>query len=201
VVRSLFYLTTGVALLAAAPLSAQQRFVTAPEGNEARYRVREQLLGVDFPSDAVSKTNAIQGAVVFDAKGALVKGESKFTIDLTSMKSDSDRRDNYVRRNLFVSDSFPRADFVITEVRGLKLPVANTGEVAFELVGDLTVRGVTKPTTWTVTARQDGDAIAGTAATRFKFADFGMTIPRVRSVLSVEDDIKLEYDFRFIHAH
>jgi polyisoprenoid-binding protein YceI len=200
VVGSLFRLSTGIVLLTAAPLSAQQRFVTAPQGNEARYLVREQLLGVDFPSDAVSKTSAVQGTVVFDAKGALVKGESKFSIDLTSLKSDSDRRDNYVRRNLFVVDSFPRAEFVVTEVRGLKLPLA-ASEAKFELVGDLTVRGVTRPTTWTVTARRDGDAIAGTAATRFKFADFSMTIPRVRSVLSVEDDIRLEYDFRFVHAH
>lgn len=61
-------------------------------------------------------------------------------------------------------------------------------------------RETTKPTTWTVTAHRDGEAVAGTASTRFKFADFNLPIPRVRSVLSVEDDIKLEYDFRFIAA-
>jgi polyisoprenoid-binding protein YceI len=196
VVRSWFNLTIGMAVLAAAPLSAQQRFVVAPAGNEARYLVREQLLGIDFPSDAVSRTSAIQGMVVFAANGALVKSESKFTIDLSSMKSDSDRRDNWVRRNLFVVDTFPKAEFVPTAVRGLTFPLAEPGQVTFQVIGDLTVRGVTKPTTWTVTAHREGDAVAGRAVTSFKFADFNLPIPRVRSVLSVEDDIRLEYDFR-----
>jgi len=30
----------------------------APAGNEARYRVREQLAGVDLPNDAVGVTSA-----------------------------------------------------------------------------------------------------------------------------------------------
>ncbi|MGH7554390.1 MAG: hypothetical protein ACREMQ_15400, partial [Longimicrobiales bacterium] len=42
---------------ATAPNSARRiRLVTAPEGNEARYRVNEQLVGIDLPSDAVGTT-------------------------------------------------------------------------------------------------------------------------------------------------
>jgi hypothetical protein len=39
--------------------------------------------------------------------------------------------------------------------------------------------------------------VVGTATTRFPFGRFDLEIPRVRSVLSVDDDIRLEYDFRF----
>jgi polyisoprenoid-binding protein YceI len=196
---SILRLIAAIGVLVASPLSAQQKYVLASEGNEARYLVREQLLGLDFPSDAVSKTSAIQGGVVLNAQGGIVRGESKFIIDLTSLKSDSDRRDNWVRRNLFAVDTFPSVEFVPTEARGLKLPLP-AGQITFELVGDLTVRGVTRPTTWIVTAQRDGDAVVGKAATRFKFADFNLRVPRVRSVLSVEDDIRLEYDFRLIPA-
>jgi hypothetical protein len=49
------------ALIASSPASAQKaegvRLVIAPQGNEARYRVQEQLVGVDLPNDAVGKTS------------------------------------------------------------------------------------------------------------------------------------------------
>ena len=70
-----------------------------------------------------------------------------------------------------------------------------TGPVTFELLADLTVRGVTKPTTWRVTARHSNGQVTGTASTRFTFADFGITPPKVPILLSVADTIGLEYDF------
>jgi hypothetical protein len=38
---------------ATAAAQGQTRFVPAPTGNEARYRVREQFVGVNLPNDAV----------------------------------------------------------------------------------------------------------------------------------------------------
>ena len=40
------------------------RFVVAPMGNEVRYRIREQLVRVDLPSDAIGKTADITGGIV-----------------------------------------------------------------------------------------------------------------------------------------
>jgi polyisoprenoid-binding protein YceI len=68
------------------------------------------------------------------------------------------------------------------------------------MVGDLTVRDVTRPTTWQVSARRQGNDIVGTATTQFTFKDFNMDQPRVPIVLSVADTIKLEYDFHFAPA-
>jgi polyisoprenoid-binding protein YceI len=196
-IRSALAVAT-LSVLAGGAARAQQRYVLAPDSNEARYRVKEQLVGFDLPNDAVGKTSAIQGAIVIGSDGKIVRAGSKITVDLTTLTTDQRMRDNYVRRNVFRTDSFPSADFVPTEVRGVTLPLPAAGELTFELVGDLTIRGVTRPTTWTVTARRNGDTIAGSARTRFKFADFGLPIPRVRRVLSVEDDIRLEYDFRLV---
>ena len=42
------------------------RFVTAAEGNEARYLVREQLAGRDLENDAVGKTTNVTGTLVLD---------------------------------------------------------------------------------------------------------------------------------------
>ncbi|HEY0305965.1 MAG TPA: YceI family protein [Longimicrobiales bacterium] len=171
------------------------KLTVAPQGNEARYRIREQLLGVDFPNDAVGVTNNITGAIAFDAKGNVVPAESKIVVDVTGLKSDKDRRDGYVQRNTLQTTQYPTVVLVPTAVKGVKLPLPKNGTVNFELTGDLTVRGVTKPTTWRGQAKFENGKVTGNVATTFTFADFQMEKPKVRSVLSVEDEIKLEYDF------
>lgn len=193
-----------LATLAAAPAAAQSdgriRYDVAADGNEARYRVREQLARIDFPSDAVGATSNVTGQLVVDAGGRVVKDASKFTIDVSTLATDSDRRDNYVRRRTLVTDTFPTVVFVPSELQGLKFPLTN-GEHTFRMVGDLTVKGVTRPTTWDVAARVVDGVVTGIAKTTFTFDQFQMTKPRVGSVLSVADDIRLEYEFRLVPAH
>lgn len=89
---------------------------------------------------------------------------------------------------------------MLGELRGLKYPLPASGEVKFELAGDLTVRGVTRPSNWQVTATPKGGGLSGVASTSFKFADFELTKPRVMGVLSVNDDIGLEYTFHLVPA-
>jgi polyisoprenoid-binding protein YceI len=191
-------------LLAASanPVAAQaaddrMRLTVAAEGNEARFRVREQLARIDFPSDAVGTTSNVTGALVLEADGRVVREASRFTIDMASLTTDSQRRDNYIRRRTLATDTFATAVFVPTELRGLAFPLRD-GEHTFQLVGDLTIRDATRPTTWDVTARVADGVVTGLAKTSFTFADFQMTKPRVGSVLSVEDEIRVEYDFRLV---
>jgi polyisoprenoid-binding protein YceI len=182
----------------AAEAPATLRLVVAPDGNEARYRVREQLAGVDFPSDAVGRTAAVTGALVLDGSGAIVPSESEFVIELSALTSDQARRDNYLRRNTLRTEEYPRAVFVPTGTRGLSFPLPASGEAKFQLLGNLTLREVTRPVTWEVTARFENGAVTGAAATKFTFAEFEMTKPRLARLLSVDDDIRLEYDFRLV---
>ena len=84
---------------------------------------------------------------------------------------------------------------VPTAIEGLLSPIPPGSSKTFSVVGDLTVHGVTRPTTWHVTARAEGQDVVGSATTAFTFKDFGLEQPRVPVVLSVADTIKLEYDF------
>jgi polyisoprenoid-binding protein YceI len=174
------------------------RLVLAPEGNEARYRVREQLAGVDFPNDAVGVTKAITGGIVLDAQGNVVPAESKFAVDITTLTSDKERRDRFIQRRTLQTDSFPTVVLVPISVQGLPHPLPSSGPLAFELTGDLTVHGVTRSTTWQVNAVAERGGFSGTASTTFGFSDFGMTKPRVAVVLTVADSIRLEYDFKLV---
>jgi polyisoprenoid-binding protein YceI len=183
---------------AEAASGGQLVWVLAAEGNEARYLVTEQLADLEFPNDAIGVTTSISGQIVIQANGAVVAEGSKFEVDLTTLASDRSMRDRFVQRETLQTSTFPLAEFVPTAVTGLPSPLPTSGEVTFQLTGDMIVHGVTRPTTWEVTGQVNGEEFAGTAKTNFTFADFGLTIPKVARVLSVEDNIRLEYAFRLV---
>ncbi len=174
------------------------RFVVIPEDSQARYRVREQLANRDLPNDAVGATNIISGALVIDANGTLVPGGSQFVIDMSTLQSDSSRRDGYVRDNVLQTSQYPNVTFVPTAINGLPSPLPTSGEGTFEMTGDLTIRDVTRPATWAVTLRREGDTLTGQATTSFTFADYNIPQPRVPILLSLQDLIKLEFDFMML---
>lgn len=179
-----------------APLAT--RFEVAPAGNEARYRVREQLAGVDFPNDAIGVTHAVTGQIVLGADGRVQPAESRITIDLRPLKSDKDRRDGYVQRRLLETETYPNATLAITAIRGLPTPLPTGGQFTVTIEGQLTIKGVTRPTSWPAQVTATPTGFTGTTKTSFTFDQFEMTKPRVAVVLSVEDTIALEYDFTLV---
>jgi polyisoprenoid-binding protein YceI len=187
-----------VAAVMPAPLERELRLVVAEDGNEVRYRVREQLARIEFPSDAVGATTAVTGALVIADDGSVVRDASKFVVDLTGLKSDSDRRDGYIQRRTLETETYPNVEFAPTAITGLATPPQSMGDLTLTVVGDMTIHGTTNPVTWAVTARTADGEYTGTAKTAFTFEDFGLTKPRVASVLSVVDTIRLEYDFRLV---
>jgi polyisoprenoid-binding protein YceI len=180
--------------------SASQRVPTrvafAAEASEARFRAREQLVGRSLPNEAVGSTRDVAGAIVVDVGGSVIPEQSKIVVGLDSLRSDESRRDNYVKSNVLQTQQFPRAELVARELRGAPTALPAAGELAFQIVGDLTVRGVTRPTVWDVTARVAGSEVSGLATTRVNMTDFGMTPPRVGPVLSIEDGLTLDLEFR-----
>lgn len=180
------------------PVAVPVRWSVAPQGNEARFVVREQLVRAELPNDAVGVTTSITGGITLDGRGGVDSTTSRIVVDLTSLKSDRDRRDQFIKRRTIVTDSFPTAVLVVTGIKGLPAMLPPSGAMMLVLTGRLTIHGVTRPSTWEVTAQANGTAITGKAVTRIQFGQFGMEQPRVAVVLSVVDDIKLEYDFNFV---
>ena len=174
------------------------RFVIGPAGNEARYRVREQLMGANLPNDAIGATKFITGSILAYPDGRIVKDSSKIVIHLDSLKSDKDRRDGFLRRRTLETEKYPTVELIPTEIRGFNGTIPASGTATFQLLGDLVLKGVPHPTVWNVTARAEGQDVAGSASTAFTFKDIGLEQPRVPVVLSVADTIKLEYDFRIV---
>ena len=169
-------------------------------GTTASYRVREQLARLNAPSDAVGKTSAVTGSIVVTPDGKVVSDESKITVDMTKLQSDSSLRDGFISRTTLQTSTYPTAVFVPTAVQGLST-IPTSGQQTFQLAGNLTVHGVTKPVTWDVTSQVQGGDVTGQATvTGLKFEDFGMTPPQAGAVLSVNDDITLDVSFHLTRA-
>lgn len=171
------------------------RLDVAP-GTTARYKVREQLAGIDFPSDAVGGTQAITGFLIVKPDGSF-DPTSTLTVDMKTLASDQSMRDGYLQRNTLETEKFPTMTLVPKRATGLAAPLPATGQAGFRLVSDLTLHGVTKEVTWTVVSTFGNDSIAGRATTTTDFATFGLTKPSLARLLSVDDKIELEVEFRF----
>ena len=172
--------------------SSSIRLVLLPDKSQASYRVREQLANVSLPSDAIGTTRDFTGTIAIKPDGTIESSESKFVVNLQTLTSDRSQRDNFIKRAVLQTSEYPTAVFVPTQVTGLASPLPQSGDVAFKLIGDLTIRNVTKQVTWDVTGKIQGNELIGQATTAFTFDTFNLTQPHVSVVLSVDNNIKLE---------
>jgi len=169
---------------------------TVSASSKATVRVREQLVSLNLPSDAVLVATGAKGAFQLNDDGTFAPG-SQITFDVTSLTSDQSQRDSFVKQSVLNTRQFPTATLVPTKATGLTLPLAASAHSTFTLTAKLTIHGTTKDVTFTVDCtRSGGDLVAtATLAPTVKFGDFGMQPPAAPGrVLSVVDEIKLTVD-------
>lgn len=117
--------------------------------------------------------NEFEGTITnFDGK--TVAGASvEFTVQTTSIDTKSEKRDGHLRSaDFFAADSFPTFTFKSDTI------VPGEGN-NFQIQGDLTIRGVTKPVTFDAEYLGVIDAFGGqragfTATTKINRKDFGV---------------------------
>jgi polyisoprenoid-binding protein YceI len=154
--------------------------------------VQEQFLNRDLPNMAVGKTNAVEGEFQFSADGKPNGQVTKITVDLRTLTSNDNRRDNRIRGRWLESDKYPFAEFTSTEAQNLPESYTEGQDVSFKLVGNMTIREVTKPVTFDVTGRLQGDTVTGTA---ILMKDFGFDPPSIAGMLTVRDGVKITVNF------
>jgi polyisoprenoid-binding protein YceI len=168
-------------------------FRIIPEESEAAYFVGEELASVGLPSTAKGATSAIEGEFHLTADGlALAPGTtSQFTVDLTTLESDEDRRDSRVQDALQTSQ-FPTATFTIASVTGYDPAIPEGEEQTLQLAGTFDLHGVQRDVTWEVKARRQSNVITALATLEFTFAEYNNTPPNLAGFVSVEDNGALQ---------
>lgn len=123
-------------------------------------------------STQLSKFNKVTGTVVFDA--AAKTGSVDVTIDMTSVDTGSTVFNGHIQGEDFLDTAkFPTATFKSTQV-------VFEGDKPKSIEGNLTIKGVTKPVTLTVTSFQamphpmmKKPALGANAFTTIKRSEFG----------------------------
>jgi polyisoprenoid-binding protein YceI len=172
-------------------------FRLVPESSKASYTVEEEFFNqaVNFFT-AVGTTQAIEGEFTVNLEGNQVTlGDNRFVVDLRTLTSDSSRRDNRIRQQWLESNSYPLAEFVATGLEGFPETVAEGQDISFRVVGDMTIREVTRPLTFETTARLDGETITGVATTQLLMRDFGFEPPSILGMLEVTDGVTVTVEF------
>jgi polyisoprenoid-binding protein YceI len=171
----------------AAPQAAANGQWVATDASQVGYRVKEVLFGVD--TEAVGRTNEVQGALTID--GTQVTG-ADFTVDVASITSDESRRDNAFRGRVMSADEFPNATFVLTQPIELGVTPTDGAQITTQATGELTLRGVTNPVTFDVTAKQESGLIGVQGSIPVVFNDYGIANPSTGGV-QTEDDGVVEF--------
>lgn len=167
----------------AATDSGRPAFIVG-DGSQATFTVNEKLAWLDLPNDAVMRTESLSGTVYLDGRPSAVE------IDLHSLTSDSDRRDNYVRRRMF--PNHPTATFTVTDLGELPNPLPAGEVITREVAGELSVAGVVKPLTFAVEARRDPNALFILGRTSFTWQELEIPPPNIPGRIQVKDEVRVE---------
>ncbi|WP_136679754.1 YceI family protein [Neptunomonas sp. XY-337] len=155
--------------LAATPLYAAD-YVIDTKGAHADIEFKISHLGISWLK---GRFNTFDGNFSYDAANPNAS-KVNVNIDVTSLDSNHAERDKHLRGGDFLdTDEFPKASFVSTSFK-------DNGDGSATMMGDLTLRGITKPVTIDVSKVGEGEDPWGgyragfSGTTSFKLKDFGI---------------------------
>jgi polyisoprenoid-binding protein YceI len=171
-------------------------FVIDPSQSEARFTLDEQLM--DQAKTVVGVTKLVDGSITLDPTNLTKIMLSSIQIDARDFTTDSGMRNNAIRRFILQSnhDEYRYIVFTPTTLEGLPAS-GHAGDIFnFQITGNLTISGITKPVTFetTVTA-ESARKLSGLAKTQVVRSDFNLNIPNIPSVAAVTDEVQLELQF------
>ena len=104
-----------------------------PVHSNALFEVRHLTV-----NDFIGRFNGVSGTIVFDGENAS-NSSVEVEIDANSVDTHSQRRDGHIKSPDFLNAAqFPKLTFKSSSVE-------KTGDNTYQVSGDLTIRGVTKP--------------------------------------------------------
>jgi len=186
---------SSVAMPTAVPVAlAAQLFRISSSESVARFAVDETIP----PQTAVGTTNQIAGDFIIDFANPANSQLGVIRINLRTLRTDDPDRDNSIRCCVLLTaqDAYEFTEFVPTSVTGLPTQVSLGQTVDLQVTGNLSLRGVTRPVTFTVRMTLgSAEEIRGEAAAFVNRSDFGILDDDMLAYHGVAEQVRLEFDF------
>ena len=155
------------------------------------YRVKETIVGQK--TEGVGRTSEIIGSLTIVDEQVTA---AEFTVDMTTLVSDSTRRDRQVNTRILDTVNFPTATFTLKEPITLTPEALAGSDFSVDTTGTLTLRGVTKDIDLTLIARLVDDVIEVNGSIQIVFTDWSIPDPSISSIIVVDRGL-LEFLVRF----
>lgn len=156
--------------------------------SKVEFSINELLYGK--PKLVIGTTNQVAGDISLSKDSQINIGELK--ISASTFVTDSTQRNGALARLILHADK-PENEYIIFKPTSndLKESIVLGKEVVFNVSGDLTISGVTKPATFKVVANVTADSITGTAEATVKRGDFNLIIPNFSFLANVDESFKV----------
>lgn len=148
-------------------------------------------------SNVKGSFTGIEGTVIGDVNN-LTDAKIHFEIDVNTINTNNEDRDNHLRsEDFFAVEKYPNITFDSTDI-------VETGKDKYDVTGDLTVKDVTKKTTFKVTRTGAGknpwgvDVVGFETETKISRKEFGLTWNQALETggVLVGDDIKISVELQ-----
>jgi polyisoprenoid-binding protein YceI len=182
------------AALAAEPASSATVYTIQADNSEARFVVDEVLR--ESPFTVVGTTDQVAGQISFDTADPSTAQVGPIVINARTLTTDDSSRNRALGNFILNTSDYEYITFIPADLSGLPASVTPNQAFTFQVTGDRTIRDEIHPAVFDVTVVPATDgSLAGTATTTIKYADWGLSIPSVPFVASVDDDVTLQLDF------
>jgi polyisoprenoid-binding protein YceI len=178
------------------PLAGLQTFQIVASQTTASYSVYENLIFQNKPNnDAIGTTHSVQGSFKIRTGASPLVAAMNITVDLRTLQSDAQRRDNFIQQNSLQTDTYPNATFVSISTQGLPSSYSDGQTVHFQLTGNLTMHGKTNKEVFDVQGKVVGNTITGTATSTIYMTDFGIEPPNLANIAIAQNKVVITLTF------
>jgi polyisoprenoid-binding protein YceI len=163
--------------------------------SQVRFLIDEILGG--SPSTVIAATRRVAGDLIVDFANPPGSQVGEIAINARTFRTDQEFRDDSIRGHILETDTHEFIRFVPAAINGLPgAPVSVGDTVAFQIVGDLTVKAVTRSVTFEASIIiEDADRISGLARAEALYTDFDITINTPPLVSDVAESLIMEIEF------
>jgi polyisoprenoid-binding protein YceI len=139
-------------------------------GSVAGFRVRETVLG--FSNDVVGRTNSVTGTLAISGERVT---RASFRIDLTTINENGKSQPQFATS--LGTGTHPVATAILTRPVTLGSGFAKGATIRLAAAGQLTMRGVSRRVTITISCRRDGSALQASGSIPVAFSGWGIRAP------------------------
>ncbi|MBK7217544.1 MAG: YceI family protein [Candidatus Promineofilum sp.] len=147
-----------------------------PAASQVRFEIDEDLRGA--LNTVVGTTDQVAGQLSVNLADLSQTQVGVIQINARTLVTDNDFRNRAINNEILDTGQFEFITFTPTAVEGLPASATVGETITFTLVGDLTIRDITQPATFTVEATAVSETqLTGTATTVVNRTDYDLQSP------------------------